>query len=299
MKCRIVALQCGIYSCLKDGELYKVPAKGIFRNKNIKPVVGDLIELDEEKGVISEVYERVSFLKRPTITNLDQMIIVHSLVEPEFSFDLLFKYLTYANINGISAKIILTKLDKADKKLVEEIKEVYTKLGVETYFVSNKKGDGINEVKKIFTGHISCLLGQSGVGKSSLLNSIDNNFQRSVGEYSKALGRGKHKTKEVILIPYENGLIAIRCEGQGKGEEQGCNSYRLNYEAINAYSEMSYQDLQNPRLKIKSKSANHKGVTLYMQANNPFPFFYNATQNVDTIEELQEKRQLKFNLTAS
>ena len=208
MKCRIVALQCGIYSCLKDSELYKVPAKGIFRNKNIKPVVGDLIELDEEKSVISEVYERASFLKRPTIANLDQMIIVHSLVEPEFSFDLIFKYLTYANINGISAKIILTKLDKADKKLVEEIKAVFAKLGVETYFVSNKKGDGINEVKKIFTGHISCLLGQSGVGKSSLLNSIDNNFQRSVGEYSKALGRGKHKTKEVILIPYENGLIA-------------------------------------------------------------------------------------------
>ena len=166
MKCRIVALQCGIYSCLNGSELYKVPAKGIFRNKNIKPVVGDLIELDEEKSVISEVYERKSFLKRPTIANLDQMIIVHSLVEPEFSFDLLFKYLTYANINGIGAKIILTKLDKADKKLVEEIKEVFSKLKIDTFFVSNKKGDGIDEVKKLFTNHISCLVGQSGVGKS-------------------------------------------------------------------------------------------------------------------------------------
>ena len=208
MECRIVALQCGIYSVLNGEELLKVPAKGAFRNKHIKPVVGDLIELDGSKEVIVDVKERVSFLKRPCIANLDQMIIVHSLVEPEFSYHLLFKYLTYANQNGIKAKIVLTKLDKADKFLVEEIKNVFEKLNIETYFVSNKKGEGIEEVKKIFSGHISCLLGQSGVGKSSLLNSIDENFNRCVGEYSKALGRGKHKTKEVILIPYENGLIA-------------------------------------------------------------------------------------------
>lgn len=208
MQGRIVALQCGIYSVLADKNLYNVPARGAFRNKNIKPVVGDLIELNVEQGIITEVKERCSFLKRPTIANLDQMIIVHSLVEPEFSYHLLFKYLTYANQNGIKAKIVLTKLDRADTKLVNEIKEVFTKLGVDLYFVSNKKKDGISEVRKIFEGHVSCLLGQSGVGKSSLLNSIDDNFNRQIGEYSKALGRGKHKTKEVILLPYENGLIA-------------------------------------------------------------------------------------------
>lgn len=208
MQGRIVALQCGIYSVLSEGNIYNVPARGAFRNKNIKPVVGDSIELDNVQGIITEVKERTSFLKRPTIANLDQMIIVHSLVEPEFSYHLLFKYLTYANQNGIKAKIVLTKLDRADKQLVNEIKEVFNKLGVDLYFVSNKKKDGIADVKKIFAGHISCLLGQSGVGKSSLLNSIDDNFNRSVGEYSKALGRGKHKTKEVILLPYENGLIA-------------------------------------------------------------------------------------------
>ena len=208
MQGRIIALSCGIYSVISGGELFKVPAKGAFRNKNIKPVVGDLIELDEVNGIISNVLERKSFLKRPCIANLDQMIIVHSLVEPEFSYHLLFKYLTYANQNGINAKIILTKLDRADLNLVKQIKEVFEKLGIELYFVSNKKRDGIDRVKALFNGHISCLLGQSGVGKSSLLNSIDPNFNRQVGEYSKALGRGKHKTKEVVLVPYENGLIA-------------------------------------------------------------------------------------------
>ena len=104
---------------------------------------------------------------------------------------------------------------------------------------------------------------------------------------------GVKKTKLIACLDtlYENGLIAIRCEGQGEGEGQNCNSYRLNYDAINAYSEMSYQDLQNPKLKIKSKSANHKGVTLYMREDNPFPNFYGRPQNVDTIEDIQEKQE--------
>ena len=104
---------------------------------------------------------------------------------------------------------------------------------------------------------------------------------------------GIKKTKLIAALDtlYENGLIAIQCEGQGKGENQGCNSYRLNYEAINAYSDLSYQDLQNPKLKIKSKSANHKGETLYTQVDNPFPNFYNNNQNVDTIEEVQKLQE--------
>ena len=101
---------------------------------------------------------------------------------------------------------------------------------------------------------------------------------------------GIKKTKLIAALDtlYENGLIAIHCEGQGKGKGQDNNSYRLNYELINSYSDMSYKDLQNPRLRIKSKSANHKGETLYMRSDNPFPNFYEKHQNVDTIEEIQE-----------
>ena len=104
---------------------------------------------------------------------------------------------------------------------------------------------------------------------------------------------GIKKTKLIAALDtlYENGLIAIHSEGQGKGEEQGCNSYRLNFDAINAYSDLSYQDLQNPKLKIKSKSANHKGETLYTQVDNPFPNFYKSNQNVDTIEDIQEIKE--------
>ena len=209
MRGRIVSLSCGVYSIVVDGVIYNAPARGLFRKQNIKPVVGDDVEIDDQYFVIDNVYERKSFLKRPTIANIDQMLIIESLKEPEFSYLLAFKYLTYANMNGISAKIILTKSDKENNKSqIDEIINTFKLMNIEVYVVSNKTLEGLEEVRSLFKNHITCLIGQSGVGKSSLINSIDKDFERKVGEYSKALGRGKHQTKEVILLPYESGFVA-------------------------------------------------------------------------------------------
>ena len=209
MRGRIVSLSCGIYSVESDGVIYNAPARGVFRSKGIKPTVGDEVEISEETYVIQKVLDRTTFLKRPPIANVDQMLIIESLKEPEFSYLLAFKYLTYANMNGINAKIILTKSDKEDDKAyIEEIKKVFAIIGIEVYVVSNKTQEGLEDVRKIFKNHVTCLIGQSGVGKSSLINSIDKDFERRVGDYSYALGRGKHQTKEVILLPYEGGYIA-------------------------------------------------------------------------------------------
>ena len=209
MKGRIVSLSCGIYSIESDGVIYNAPARGVFRSKYIKPTVGDLVEISEKSYVIANVYDRTSYLKRPPIANIDQMIIVESLKEPEFSYLLAFKYLTYANMNGIKAKIVVTKSDKQeDDKQIQEIISTFKMIDIDVYVVSNKKMTGLDEVRKIFKDHVTCLIGQSGVGKSSLINSIDKDFSRRVGEFSYALGRGKHQTKEVILLPYEGGYIA-------------------------------------------------------------------------------------------
>ena len=209
MRGRIVSSSCGIYSIDCDGVIYNAPARGLFRSRGVKPTVGDDVEVSENSFVIQRVFERVSFLKRPPIANIDQMLIVESLKEPEFSYLLAFKYLTYANMNGIKAKIILTKSDKEeDKRLIDDIINNFKMMDIDTYVVSNKTLEGLEEVKKLFKGHVTCLIGQSGVGKSSLINSIDQDFERKVGEYSYALGRGKHQTKEVILLPYEGGYIA-------------------------------------------------------------------------------------------
>ena len=209
MEGRIIGLNCGFYSVLADGILFKVMARGAFRNKSIKPVVGDKVELDETYFIINSVYPRNTYLKRPVIANLSQMLIVSSLVEPEFSYLLAFKYLTYANLHGIKAKIVLTKSDKyEDKDKIKEIKDVFSKLDIEVFVISNKTKEGLEEIRNLFKNEITCLIGQTGVGKSSLINSIDPEFNRNVGEYSEALGRGKHETKEVILLPYEGGFIA-------------------------------------------------------------------------------------------
>lgn len=208
MKGRIVGLNCGMYNVLADGMLFNIPAKGLFRIKKEKPMVGDFVELDENNIIISKIYERKSFLKRPNVSNVDQLIIVESLVKPEFSYLLAFKFLTYANINSINAKIVLTKKDEfTDNKKIAEICSVFNKLGIETYVISNKTKEGLEDVKKLFRGKTTALIGQTGVGKSSTINSIDPNFNRNIGEYSYALNRGKHKTKEVILLPYLNGYI--------------------------------------------------------------------------------------------
>lgn len=206
---KIVGLTCGVYSVLADGLILKIPARGLFRKNNRKPLVGDNVIIDDNYSMIIDIYERKTCLKRPNIANLDQMILVFSLVEPEFSYNLTFKYLTYANMNGVDAILVLTKKDKAnDEQKTNEIKEVFEKLGYPVYIVSNKTKEGLDELKKVFRNKLSCLIGQSGVGKSSLLNAIDDTYQRSIGEYSKALGRGKHETKETILLPYEGGFIA-------------------------------------------------------------------------------------------
>ena len=109
----VVGLRCGVYSVLSEGVIFRLPARGLFRNKGVKPVVGDKVLINDDYSMIIDVFERTSFLKRPTIANLDQILLVFSLKEPEFSYHLAFKYLTYANMNNIKAKIILTKLDKS------------------------------------------------------------------------------------------------------------------------------------------------------------------------------------------
>ena len=209
MEGKILALSCGIYSVLCEGVIYRAPARGIFRYGTIKPMVGDNVDIDLVDIVINYVYPRVSQLKRPSVANIDQMLIVSSLVEPAFSYLLVFKYLTYANMNSIKAKVIITKSDKSDnQQLIDEIKDVFSRINVDVYFVSNKERTGLEAVSALFTNHITCLIGQTGVGKSSLINAIDPHFERAVGDYSRALGRGKHKTKEVILLPYKGGYIA-------------------------------------------------------------------------------------------
>ena len=203
----IVSKKYGMYVVKCDDVLYNASIRGTLKFKD-HVYVGDEVYLSDTNYIIEEVLERKSLLKRPSIANVDQMVLVFSLVEPDFSYFLAFKYLTYANYNEIPAIIVLSKSDKSEDKTAEEIKTIFNKLNIPVYLTSSKTHQGIKEVKELLKGKKSVLVGQSGVGKSSLLNAIDDSYLRDIGEYSEALGRGKHKTKEVVLLPYLDGYIA-------------------------------------------------------------------------------------------
>ncbi|MBQ6920416.1 MAG: ribosome small subunit-dependent GTPase A [Bacilli bacterium] len=202
----VISKKYSTYSVLSDGVIYNASIRGTLKFRG-HVYVGDEVFFTETNYIIEGVTPRHSLLKRPEISNIDQIVLVFSLVEPDFSYFLAFKYLTYANYNEVPAVIVLSKSDKDDKQ-VSEIKGVFNKLNIPVYVTSSKTKEGIEEVKQLFKGKKSVLVGQSGVGKSSLLNAINFDYDREVGEYSEALGRGKHKTKEVVLLPFEDGFIA-------------------------------------------------------------------------------------------
>ena len=203
----IVSKKYGMYVVNSDGVLYNASVRGTLKFKD-RLYVGDEVYFTDNNYIIESILKRKSLLKRPSIANVDQMVLVFSLKEPDFSYFLAFKYLTYANYNEIPAIIILSKSDKSDDVEASEITKIFNKLNIPVYITSSKTNQGIAEVKELLKGKKSVLVGQSGVGKSSLLNAIDTNYLREIGEYSNALGRGKHQTKEVVLLPYLDGYIA-------------------------------------------------------------------------------------------
>ena len=175
----VILKKYSTYSILSDGVIYNASIRGTLKFRG-HVYVGDEVMFTENNYIIESVLPRHSLLKRPEISNVDQIVLVFSLVEPDFSYFLAFKYLTYANYNEIPAVIVLSKSDKEDEAKIKEIKEVFNKLNIPVYTTSSKTKEGIEEVKELFKDKKSVLVGQSGVGKSSLLNAIDFDYAREV-----------------------------------------------------------------------------------------------------------------------
>lgn len=206
---KILSTVGGIYVVYSNGINYRLFPKGIFRHKNQKLLVGDDVLFNDEEMVIEYIEERKNELIRPKVANIDMIFVTMSVVEPELSVELLYKFLTYANMNSIPASVIFTKVDKlSDKSHLEAIKNDLLKLNIKVYYLSKDENSEIDLLKNDIKSKAVVFMGQTGVGKSSAINAIDKNFERKIGEYSYALGRGKHQTKEVILFPYEDGFIA-------------------------------------------------------------------------------------------
>lgn len=192
-----------------DGKTLIFQAAIDFIRTRIPIYVGDLVEVDFPSLQITKVLARKNFLIRPPIANIEQVLIVMSLVEPDFSLLLVEKFLAYAHFANVKPLVVLTKKDKLkNDRVLEEIKGILTKLQVEFHIVNSYEPIDLVEIKETLKGKKTALMGQTGVGKSTLINRLFSDFDRQIGEYSSHLGRGRHTTKEIIMLKVDDDYIA-------------------------------------------------------------------------------------------
>lgn len=205
MQGQIVEIISDLHIVSKDKKRYNCKCRGVFRKKNITPLVGDYCLFDEEKKVIEEILPRKNSFERPKVSNIDQGIIITSLKNPDFSINLLDRFITIMELNKVKPIICVTKEDLIEKEKLAEIRKIldyYQKIGYQV--VSNQE---LAKIKNMLKDHTSVFTGQTGAGKSTLLNKIDQKLSLKVGEVSESLGRGKHTTRVVSLFEVCEGKV--------------------------------------------------------------------------------------------
>lgn len=205
MKGQIIKILSNLYFVNSNGQVYECHSRGKFRNDKITPTVGDYVKFDDTNNYILEILPRKNTLVRPLVSNIDQAFIVTSCKSPDFSSNLLDKLLIILEFNNIKPIICLTKKDLLTKKELKEIKKIkkyYEKIGYIVLWNTN-----LFKIKRLFKNKTTVFTGQTGAGKSSLLNKLNKELKLETGEISKALGRGKHTTRHVELIELFKGKV--------------------------------------------------------------------------------------------
>lgn len=205
----IIKALSGFYYVQCGEELIECRARGVFRQRGQEVLVGDaaLVEMtDGGKGCVVEIGVRKNQLVRPPLANIDQLVMVISTCDPVPNLLVVDRQLAVAERKGIEPYLVFTKIDKADSS---EFARIYRHAGFRTAEVSNETGEGIAGVRAQLAGKISAFSGNSGVGKSSLLNGLDERLNIPTAETSRKLGRGRHTTRhvELFLLP-EGGYVA-------------------------------------------------------------------------------------------
>ncbi|MGB9809010.1 MAG: ribosome small subunit-dependent GTPase A, partial [Caldanaerobacter sp.] len=216
VKGRITRGIAGFYYVATDRGIIECRARGKFRKENIVPMVGDLVEIqlvNEKEGYILEILPRKNQLIRPPVANVDQAIIVFTISKPEINRVLLDKMVVLAEVNHIEPIICINKVDMEKREAVDNLIGVYKKIGYKALATSAVTGEGLKELKEYLKDRISFFAGPSGVGKSSLINSIQSNIKLKTGELSEKLGRGRHTTRSVEFLSLDFGGYVLDTPG--------------------------------------------------------------------------------------
>lgn len=206
MNGKIVRLISNLYTVKCGENLYECRARGKFRNEKQSPLVGDDVLIDEKKHLILSIYPRKNELYRPLIANVDGCLIVTSVKKPSLDLHLLDKLLSLITFYAIEPVICFTKVDLLsleEQEFIADLKKYYERIGIRVLYNTE-----VTKIKEIIKNRIFVLAGQTGAGKSSLLNRLDSSLHLATDIISEALGRGKHTTRHVELFLIEEGFLA-------------------------------------------------------------------------------------------
>ncbi|QHS22202.1 ribosome small subunit-dependent GTPase A [Virgibacillus sp. MSP4-1] len=214
-KGKIVKALSGFYYVeVTNKGIYQCRGRGLFRKQKITPLVGDRVEIDitdNGDGYVTKIYERNNELVRPPVSNIDQAIIVTSAAKPDFNALLLDRFLVLIEAKRIEPVIVLTKMDLVSseaERQMETVQTIYENIGYSVVRLSSKDKHQVRQLVPYIAGKTSVIAGQSGVGKSSLLNALKPGLDLEIGDISESLGRGKHTTRHVEFISINDGYVA-------------------------------------------------------------------------------------------
>ena len=193
------------YVNVVESGVYECKAKGVFRKEKIKPLVGDNVRieiLDEENktGNIVEIFPRKNELIRPAVANIDQALVVFAVTKPTPHFNLLDRFLVMMERKEIPVVLCFNKKDIATSPEIAELEAIYEKCGYPIVFTSALEQENIEEIRRLLLKKTTAIAGPSGVGKSSLINLLQNQVQMETGTISRKIERGKHTTRHSELI---------------------------------------------------------------------------------------------------
>ena len=207
----------GFYYVQSGGMTVACRGRGKFRHQKVTPLVGDRVRftcVDESNGTLEEILPRKNWFQRPAVANMDQMVLIASQAIPITAPFLLDRLISLAEFRACACAVCINKCDLAPG---DELEEIYRRAGIQVLQVSAKTGEGLEALRRLLSGKTSVLTGNSGVGKSSLLNLLSPDLTQKTGEVSERLGRGRHTTRHVELFPLPGGGYLVDTPGFSAG----------------------------------------------------------------------------------